>query len=175
MVRASKGGRLAELFVARGCVALGWNCLGDLAEYDDLLALQQAYVAAYGNEKPAKAGNAAGMLHRFAQQICEGDWVVTYMPDKRLYLIGEDLGEYRHVPESEWLDQYANIRAVNWRWAASRDQLSKVVQNRLGATLTLFALKPDVLSELLENAQPVVSQLSPEPGGGQLSFPGYEI
>ncbi|WP_271273846.1 restriction endonuclease [Aliamphritea hakodatensis] len=175
MVRASKGGRLAELFASRGCVALGWNCLGNLAGYADVAALHGAYVSAYGDEKPAKVSNAVSMLHRFARQISAGDLVITYMPERRLYLLGEDLGRYRHVAEAEWLDRYANIRPVSWLSVVARDDLSKAVQNSLGATLTLFSLKNEVVSELLMNAQPVGSALSPDAGGAQLSLPGCQI
>ena len=175
MVRASKGGRLAEQFASRGCVALGWNCLGNLADYADVAALQQAYVAAYGDEKPAKVSNAVSVLHRFAQQISAGDLVITYMPQRRLYLLGEDQGEYRHVAEAEWVDRYANIRPVNWVSVVARDDLSKAVQNSLGATLTLFALRREVVSELLTHAQPVSSDLLPDAGNAQLSLPGCQL
>ena len=172
MVRASRGGRLAEIFAARGCVALGWNCLGNLSEYADSAALQQAYITAYGNEKPGKISNAVGMLQRFAKQIAKGDRVITYMPARRLYLVGEDLGDYRHVTETEWVDKYANLRFVNWLSVVYRDDLSKSTQNSLGATLTLFSLKDAVIDDLLENARPLSSQRVLVTENTQLRFPG---
>ncbi|MBN3564850.1 restriction endonuclease [Aliamphritea spongicola] len=156
-------------------MALGWNCLGNLAGYADMAELHGAYVSAYGDEKPAKVSNAVSMLHRFAQQISAGDLVITYMPDRRVYLLGEDLGEYRHVTEDEWVDRYANIRPVRWLSVVSRDDLSKAVQNSLGATLTLFSLKHEVVSELQSHARPVGSELLPDAGNAQLSLPGCQV
>lgn len=173
MVRASKGGRLAELFSERRCVALGWNCLGNLIEYADSDALQRAYINAYGDDKPAKIRNAVGMLQRFAKQIVKGDWVITYMPARRLYLLGEDLGAYRHVTESEWVGKYANLRSVNWLFTVPRDELSKTTQNSLGATLTLFSLNEAVINDLLANAQALSRNNEGQNEDKQLCFPGY--
>lgn len=152
MIRASKNGILFDDF-ARGYVAIGWSVLGDLRQYPEKAALKQAYIEHYGDEKPSKTANAVSLVHRFAHTIASGDLMLTYNPRSRTYLVGEDLGEYRH--QAGVIERYTNIRNVHWYAQVRRDHLSAPVRSSLTSTLSLFELKGIVIEEIEQYQQPL--------------------
>ncbi len=148
MIRAGKQGRLFEIFKSQSIVALGWNKLAPLDQYHSNNDLRCAYVKAYPDSAPAKIGNSVAMLHKFVN-IQKDDYVMTYSPVNRKYLLGRDLGRYIH--QSSIKDDYQNTREVNWLGTVNRDALSKSAQRSLSSVLTMFSLNPLVLEELLIN------------------------
>lgn len=90
---------------------------------------------------------SAGQLHRFRSEMKIGDYVVTYDPSRRVYLVGEIAGDYRWDPRIDPDDP--NVRSVTWQGEVSRDRLSVRSRNSLGAISTLFQLSPDVVEDLL--------------------------
>ncbi|TQV87599.1 restriction endonuclease [Aliikangiella coralliicola] len=144
MVRAGRGGRLFQQFSDGGFVAVGWNLLAPLDQYQDKAEIKAAYVRNYGNDKPSKTGNSVAIIDKFVN-IKTGDYVVTYEPKTRNYLVGEDLGQYLFLDTN--VDDYRNIRKVNWLGTVKRDCLSDDAQRSLTSVLTLFSLRPEVLKE----------------------------
>ena len=45
------------------------------------------------------AGAQAGNLFRFSRELREGDYVITYNPNERLYAVGKIAGKYTYDPE----------------------------------------------------------------------------
>ncbi|KAA1175872.1 restriction endonuclease [Marinobacter salinexigens] len=148
MIRAGNGGRYFDEFKDSGCVAIGWNNLGDLRHYSSPETLREAYIHHFGNAKPGRTGNAIAMIRKFRDDIKQGDWLITYSQEHREYLVGEDLGQYEFRSEQELVGEFANIRKVNWLGRVSRDQLTQSARNSLGSVLTLFSLSPEVIKEL---------------------------
>jgi len=167
MVRAGRGGMYIDDF-EKGYVAIGWSALGDLKAYADPASLRQRYIELYGNDKPARTGNAIGMLVKFRDHIKTGDYLLSYRSETREYLVGKDLGEYHY--ESGIVGSYANVREVDWLGKVSRDQLSKRAKNTLGSVLTLFALPQYIIDECLAvihgqaEARPEVIDVDPHTG-----------
>lgn len=148
MVRAGRSGRLFEMFSEGSLVAIGWADLGDLTQYTSSEALRSAYINVYGNSKPAKTGNAVAMLRKFRDEIQAGDMVISYSPETREYLIGQDEGRYQYQSTSVEEEDYLNHRKVSWLGRVSRDRLSPHVRNSLGSVLTLFSLSEETIKEL---------------------------
>ncbi len=148
MIRAGRGGKYFDEFEQNHYVAVGWNKLGPLNQFHDTDSIKQAYFSIYGNDKPGKTANAIGMIRRFGQTIRQGDWIVTYSPKRRIYLLGRDKGQFKFIDRDD--DGYRQTRQVEWVGEVSRDALSQNSKNSLSSTLTLFALKPDVIEELVE-------------------------
>lgn len=142
MVRAGRGGRLYQNFLQDKFVAVGWNLLAPLDQFQDKAAIKKAYVITYGDDKPGKTANSISMIHRFVK-IQKDDYIVTYDPKSRNYLVGRDLGQYQVVD----INDYCNIRKVDWIGMVSRDNLSESSQRSLMSVLTLFALKPEIVEE----------------------------
>ncbi|MFN3791564.1 restriction endonuclease [Massilia sp.] len=148
MVRG-EGGSLYDAFRERGVAAIGWSQLAPHAKpgigRKQLIIL---YQSAEPEAKPGTVVSGASQVWRFVNDIQEGDWVVTYSPANRLYLIGKVCGPAEHHPE--WADRGLSLaRAVQWQTRElPRDSLSTSSKNSLGSTLTLFEVSPSAAAEV---------------------------
>jgi restriction system protein len=146
MVRAGRKGIYSEDFEG-GFVAIGWSQLGDLSQYVSDVDLREKYIEVYGNEKPQATANAVAMITKFRDKIKANDYLVSYNPETREYLVGKDQGKYSYEPEA--IGDYSNLRAATWLGKVSRDVLSQRSRNSLGSTLTLFSINQGVMDEFL--------------------------
>lgn len=149
MVRG-EGGSLYEDFRERGVVAVGWSQLAAEAKpgmtRKELIELHRA-----ANPK-AKAGSAisgASQVWRFINEIQAGDWVVTYSPANRTYLVGKVTGPAQYRPD--WVDHgMALARSVEWQpHELDRDLLGVGTKNSLGSTLTVFLVPAAAMQDVL--------------------------
>lgn len=153
MVR-SEGGSLYEAFREREVVAVGWNQLAPHAKAgvgrERLLSL---YQSAEPQAKQGTAISAASQVWRFVNEIKTGDWVISYSPANRTYLVGTVDGPNEHHPE--WAEQGMPLaRPVRWQpRELPRDNLSIDTKNRLGSTLTLFKVPGNAMREVLATLQ----------------------
>lgn len=146
MVRAARGGKLADAFVEHGRVGIGWVTLGDLGAYADKQAILQALDKHHSDWSSGKKMSSASQLVRFRDELQEGDRVVTYNPGRRVYHVGTIVGGYRHEPDL--IGHLANTRPVNWDGEVERERLSAATRNSLGAIMTLFQLPEHAVREL---------------------------
>jgi len=154
MVRGD-GGRLYDEFRDREIAAIGWNSLAALAvkpgiKKEDLIQALKL------NEPGIKDGTAisgASQVFRFVNEITAGDWVVTYSPANRTYLVGQVKGPA--VFNSDLAAEgMALCRPINWLASdISRDQLTISSKNSLGSTLTLFKIPVEAQTELVALAK----------------------
>ena len=153
MVRGD-GGSLFDAFRERGVVAVGWNQLAAHAKpgvgRKQLIGL---YQAADPQAKHGTVVSGASQVWRFVNDIRDGDWVITYSPANRLYLIGRIAGPAEH--HLEWAEQgMALARKVHWNaQELPRDLLGTGTKNSLGSTLTLFEVPPVAAAEVLAAVQ----------------------
>lgn len=149
MVRG-EGGSLYDAFRERGVAAIGWDQLAAHArpgiERKQLIALYQAA------EPQAKAGtvvSGASQVWRFVNEIQTGDWIITYSPANRTYLVGKVAGPAEHRPD--WAEQgLPLIRQVQWQpQELPRDNLGTASKNSLGSTLTVFRVPAEAMAEVL--------------------------
>lgn len=159
MIRAGRGGKYIEEFEENNYVAIGWGAMGPIDQYKDVDEIKKAYVACYNNEKPSRTSNAVAMIRKFLFEISKGDMVISYSPERREYIVGEDLGEFKYIDRDD--DGFGQTRRVKWLGTVSRDKLSQSSKNTLGSVLTLFALNQDVVEELeriLSGKEPEITQ-----------------
>jgi restriction system protein len=173
MVRG-EGGSLYDAFREKGVAAIGWVQLAAHAkpgvDRKELIAL---YQAAEPQAKQGTVVSGASQVWRFVNEIKNGDWVVSYSPANRLYLVGKVDGPAEY--HSEWVEQDMPLaRRVHWQsQELPRDDLSTSTKNSLGSTLTLFELPSSAANEILaalkgkpsfvqaeESEEPVVDPLA---------------
>jgi len=152
MVRG-EGGQLYDDFRERGVVAIGWN---ELAARARLGMTRRQLIELYKADAPqAKEGTAisgASQVWRFINEIGIGDWVITYSPANRTYLVGKVVGESEYQPEGSSKGM-SLIRPVEWQpQELRRDILTPTTKNSLGSTLTVFVV-PDAPAEEVLAAQ----------------------
>ncbi|SSW86361.1 restriction endonuclease [Klebsiella pneumoniae] len=96
-------------------------------------------------------------------EIQKGDWVITYSPANRTYLLGKVTSDFQY--RSEWVEEGMGIaRQVKWNTQEiDRDRLSVATKNTLGSTLTVFQLPEYALEELLQDKKPTVDVITQNP------------
>jgi restriction system protein len=149
MVRG-EGGSLYEAFRERGVAAVGWNHLAAHAKPGvDRRQLAALYQAAEPQAKRGTVVSGASQVWRFVNEIQDGDWIVTYSPANRLYMLGKVAGPAQHHPE--WAQQGMPL-ARKAQWQAQeipRDDLGSGTKNSLGSTLTLFEVPSSAAADVL--------------------------
>lgn len=147
MVRAGTGAFLIDDFKSKNYVSIGWNEIGNISgikRKDKIKRLVEE--AGYYKKKPQVAV-AAGQIGRFLLDFKKGDYVVTYDPTNRVYLVGEIQSDYEY---DDSLSEYHHVRRVMWLGEVSRDKLSVPTKNSLGAISTIFQIKDRARKEILQ-------------------------
>jgi len=162
MIRA-EGGRLYEEFRERGIAAIGWTQLAPLAKVG---MTRKALIDLYRSIEPATKEktviSGASQVWRFMNEVKVNDWVVTYSPANRTYLIGRVTGEYEY--RADLVDaEMALARTVAWKEKeVERDSLTDATKSSLGSTLTVFVVADFATQELLGEATGKPMQPTPE-------------
>nr|WP_321870966.1 restriction endonuclease [Paraburkholderia tropica] len=149
MIRAD-GGDLYDDFRERSIAAIGWQ---QLAPHAKVGMTRKELTVLYQKVDPAAkvktAISGASQVWRFMNEIKVDDWVVTYSPANRTYLIGKVTGECQFRPELADFGM-ALVRPVAWKEKeVERDSLSDPTKNSLGSTLTIFVVADFAMHELL--------------------------
>lgn len=160
MVRAGEGGYLADEFVEKSCVAVGFDGVGDFTGLTTPDLFKAAVRSTYPGHSSNQIASAAGVGHRFRTVIRRDDHVLTYSPASRLYHFGKVIGDYEFLPG--YVTDYAHMRRVKWVSHIARDALSTESRNSLGSTLTLFEPGESVRKEI-ERLAEGKSTLTPTP------------
>jgi len=150
MIRGESG-RLYDDFRERGVVAIGWSQLAPLAKPGmSRKEVTRLYQDIEPNIKPGTAISGASQVWRFINEIQPGDWVVTYSPANRTYLVGKITGDFKHNPDLADLGM-SLTRPVQWiDQEVDRDSLTSASKNSLGSTLTVFVV-PDFCTPRTES------------------------
>lgn len=141
MVRAGNDNELVEEFESQSLVAIGWGEIGDVAEvnsYDEMKARFNA-TDRFSEHNNRWIAQNAGQMNRFANEMQNGDLVLTYDKTEREYLVGEVTGGYEWKPDDHPAN-YPHVRRVEWAGTVSRDEFTTSTKNTLGSTLTVFSL-----------------------------------
>ena len=147
MVRAGRAAYLIDEFEEKNCVAIGWGRLKDLSGVKSKKELAKLYEDAYSEDKKGKRAMAIGQIARFRFEMAKGDYVVTYNPEKRVYLVGKITSDYLH--REDYVSDFSNIRKLNWLGKVNRDDISTSTKNTVGAIMTLFLLSKSAKDEFL--------------------------
>jgi restriction system protein len=146
MVRAGNNNELADLVEGKNAVAIGWPEMEDVSDLKTREQFKERYRESYPDDSPGRVPVNAGQVYRFAQEIGEGDYVLTYSKASRELLIGLAEGPYEYRTDV-FPEHYRHMRRVQWLKRVSRDKFSPSARNSLGSTLTVFQVD-DHLAEL---------------------------
>ncbi len=137
MVRAGGGGYLYEDFKIHNVVAVGWPDIGNLSNFNSYEDLKSALRNTYPDFSEGKLSSTAGQLNRFKNEFKNGDFVITYNSEARIYLVGEIESNYEF---DRTRLEFFHIRKVKWVGEIPRDSLSLKTKNVLGSILTIFEI-----------------------------------
>lgn len=163
MVRAGEDAFLIEDFKKKNYVSIGWNELSDLSSIsskEKIKELVEEKCDFY--TKRSQINSAAGQISRFLFDFKKGDYVLSYDPANRVYLVGEIQSDYEY---NEKLSEYHHVRRVKWIGEVSRDKLSTSTRNTLGAISTIFQINDIAAREIvgiLEGREKGAEEISEE-------------
>lgn len=147
LVRIGEGSKYVEEGRKGNFIAVGWNEVPDLAKLNNLENIKKAIQKTTYDYTTAQLGNAAGQLFRFAQEMQNGDIVLSPIGSGE-YIVG-DVGSYYYVDSPEKSCPYKHRRHVIWRKdTISKEDMSTNLSYALGALLTVYSL--DQYSEELK-------------------------
>ncbi len=157
MVRAAEYGRLFQEFQSKNLVAIGWR-FGDLSSVPNLGELKNQYKTAYPEQSEGQINIGAAQVKKFRFDFKIGDYVITYNPETRSYLVGKIRGDYKYNDTLE----YKHTHEVSWLKEIPRDTLSVSTKNSLGAISTIFEVPVDARKEILALVEGKVPEKRPE-------------
>ena len=108
LISPGEGARQWRAFREEAVVALGWDYLGDLAEYGGREEIQALIAEKEGKENPV---NDSLAVWQFVHEMAEGHVVVAKRGRGRLLGWGRITGPYEHDPDRS---EYRNLRPVRW-------------------------------------------------------------
>lgn len=149
MIR-SDGGSLYDWFRDNHQVSIGWKNLAEQALAGATRQeLQQLYRQFEPQSKNGRIISGASQVWRFVNDVQVGDWVVSYSPSNRTYLIGQIQSPAKYQQDNLDLN-IGLVRDVKWQEREIlRDVLSANCRNSLGSILTVFELSKEITDELL--------------------------
>jgi 5-methylcytosine-specific restriction enzyme B len=112
-IAAGQGARFWPEFQAEGIVAIGWDYLGDLSEYDSIDQVRDRIAEETGKTNPV---NDTLACWQFAHEMQPGDQVIVKRGGGELLGWGVIQSEYRHEPARS---EYEHVRSVKWVKAGS--------------------------------------------------------
>jgi len=146
MVRAGEDAYLIDDFLKKKYVAIGWNKLGDISNIKSKEKLKELVKVKYDYRKKSQLSATAGQIRRFLFEFKQGDYVLSYDPSKRVYLVGTIESDYNY---NKTLGEYHHIRKVKWLGETQRDKLSTSTKNTLGAISTIFEINDIAQKEII--------------------------
>jgi len=146
-VRAGEHGRLFGEFHSKNVVAIGWNDLGDVSKVSSRDQIRQLIEKTWPGYKQGWYAMSVSQVWRFCFEMKPGEWVITYDPERRKYLVGLIKGEYKYRTD---IFEYHQIREVEWKKEVSRDHLSTSTRYALGSISALFQVGSEAEKEIID-------------------------
>lgn len=153
MIRAGDYNELIPVWKEKGIASIGWPQLGNPKNFHSKDEILRKADAVYSDDKPNSRRSGANQIWRFSKEIQEGDRVITYLKEKREYIIGTVIGPH-FFDTSIGNPDYPNTIRVGWEESTiERDKLSQAAKNSLGSVLTVFRVDQwgDEIESLLNN------------------------
>ena len=150
MVRAGENAFLIDDFINLNVVAIGW-------EVDDLTGkspddIKQIMKKMYSDASNVSLGNNSAQVIKFVHNFEIGDYVITYNPKTRNYLVGKIISDYYYsdkLSKKHAFEGYHHLRDVEWIGETNQDNLSKTSLKPLKAVMTIFNLNNSAKNEIL--------------------------
>lgn len=139
VIRAGDNNKIATEVDQSSTVAIGWSKLGDVRTTETREEIKVWYRDVYPDASEKRLISGASQVFRFAQEIAEGDLVLTPIKATREVLVGKIAGPYTFDPK-RISAKYPHIRAVKWIRRVSRDDFTLQARNSIGGASTVFSV-----------------------------------
>lgn len=107
------GAKFWAEFQETGIIAIGWDEIGDLEEFDNRDSIHERLRETYGSTKPS---NDSLCCHQFSREMRHGDYVIAKQGRKLLLGYGVIASDYEY---DESRPEFRHIRRVKWKKAGN--------------------------------------------------------
>lgn len=163
MVRAGEGAFLIDRFKNENLIVVGTE-IGDLNEVNNSDEIKKMLKDKFPEKKTGQINSWGSQISKFRFEFKKGDYVISYNPQNRFYIVGEITSDYiyddKFYPENPL--EYCDKREVKWLGEVKRDSLSTSTKNTLGAILAIFELNSNATDEILDILQGKKDTSEPE-------------
>ena len=153
MVRAGENAFLIDDFKQDNIIAIGWE-IGDLSGKNPN-EIKEIMAKKYPDATKTALGLNSGQVIRFVCDFNIGDWVISYNPQTRQYLVGKITSDYYFSEKlakkyNKLVNEfYHHFRDVEWMGNVNRDDLSETSLKPLKSVMTIFNLNNSAKNEIL--------------------------
>ncbi len=151
MVRAGENAFLIDDFKKQNIIAIGWN-LEDLSGKNPY-EIKELMNKRYPEANKTSIGQNSGQVIKFVCDFKIGDYVISYNPQTRRYLIGKIASDYYYSNKLSERhntgETYCHFRDVEWVGETKRDDLTKNSLKPLKSIMTLFNINDAAKNEIL--------------------------
>lgn len=141
LIAPGKGASKWDEFYKQGIIALGWDEIGDLSDFDSRESIQSKLVETY-TQGGGKKTNDSLALWQFAHEMRPGDIVIAKKGTSEYLGFGEVASEYQYDNSRS---SFKNVRLVNWKAKGSWAEESGPIVLK---TLTDITKYPDYVERL---------------------------
>ena len=110
LVAPGRNAKYFDEFCEKGIVAIGWDYLGDLSQYENVERIREAIREHQESDRNPR--NATLACYQFAYEMREGDVIFAKQGQRKIVGYGEVTSDYRYDAER---DTYKNVRSVDWK------------------------------------------------------------
>ncbi len=150
MVRAGENAFLIDDFKELNVISIGWE-VGDLSgKTPD--EIKQIMKQMYPDASNVSLGNNAAQVIKFVNNFEIGDFVISYDPKTRRYLVGKIVSDYYfsdRLSKIHDFNGYLHLRDVEWIGETNRDDLTETSLKPLKSVMTIFNLNNSAKNEIL--------------------------
>ena len=156
VVRAGPDGISEEMALSEGLVAITFHIKQPVTEFAGQLDLREVIETQFG-EPRRRAGNFAGQLWRFAQEISYGDMIVLPRKRPKVIAVGRVSGDYKYRPELG----VPHTRAVDWiAREIPRVDFQRALPKAISSQLTVFRISASEAESQIDQILAKVSEES---------------
>ena len=115
MVWAGSEGQAEGINFTESVTSIGWGELPDLGEVTTIEEAREVWHETYPADNPARVNTQARQVHLFAQDIAEGDLVLTPLRTQPgLVAVARVTGPYEYRDQSPFVPHAQHIHPVEW-------------------------------------------------------------
>ena len=151
MVRAGENAFLIDDFKNSSIVVIGWEVNDLSGKTPD--EIKQIMTKKYPNANKTSLGLNSSQVIKFVCEFKIGDYVISYNPNTRSYLVGKISSEYyftdKLAKKHNTGEAYCHFRKVDWIGETKRDDLTQTSLKPLKSVMTLFNINDAAKNEIL--------------------------
>lgn len=109
---------------------MGWE-IGDLTKVKNIDEIKDLIKKHFPEKKSGQINIAASQISKFRFDFQKGDYVISYDPQNRVYIVGEIISDYIFDDKfySDNPLEYCDVRKVKWLGEVERDILKTSTKN----------------------------------------------